>query len=109
MILTLVSFILRFELNLMSNVSLEEAILLLRSNCFDKGGVAVGEMSPLSETWAKDLVNIEPLKMSDNEFLRAPASCTGACLVCICFCLYFVFVLYFNFYLLPVLVLDWAR
>ena len=64
----------------MSKVSLEEAILLLRSNCFDKGGVAVGEMSPLSETWAKDLVNIEPLKMSDIEIMRAPASCTGACL-----------------------------
>ena len=53
--LTLIS--LRSELNLMSKVSLEEAILLLRSNCFDKGGVAVGEMSPLSETWVKVFVN----------------------------------------------------
>ena len=41
------------ELNLMSSVSFEEAMLLLRSSCFDKGGVAVGEIRPLSETWAK--------------------------------------------------------
>ena len=88
----------------MSKVSLEEAILLLRSNCFDKGGVAVGEMSPLSETWAKDFVNIEPVKMSDIEIMRAPASCTGACLVCIYLCL-LVIVLYLSFHLLPVLLL----
>ena len=49
----------KFELNLMSKVSFEEAMLLLRSNCFDKGGVAVGEIRPLSETWAKVFRNIQ--------------------------------------------------
>ena len=46
------------ELNLMSKVSLDEAMLLLRSSCFDRGGVAVGEMRPLSETWPKVFINI---------------------------------------------------
>ena len=37
-------------MHLMSKVSLEEAMLLLRSNCFESRGVAFGETSPLSDT-----------------------------------------------------------
>ena len=54
----------------MSKVSLEEAILLLRSSCFDKGGVAVGEMSPLSETWTKGMVGDVGLARDDGHPLQ---------------------------------------
>ena len=55
--------IFKFGLNLMSKVSLEEAILLLRSNCFDRGGVAVGEIRPLSDTWGKVFISTNPSVM----------------------------------------------
>ena len=92
----------KFELNLMSKVSLDEAMLLLRSSCFDRGGVAVGEMRPLSETWPKVFINIGVIlslhtycpigsrpkpafKLKSIEmyqiFALTPASCTDACLV----------------------------